>query len=69
MKEKIVLNVTNLHQCIYYGLEKKYIHQSNWLKPHIEINTKLRTTAKTDFEKGFFLLMNYSDFGKIMENI
>ena len=39
------------------------------VKPYIEMNAKLRTEAKNDFEKGLFRLMNDDVFGKAMENV
>ena len=74
-KKENVVHIRSLKQALNHGLILNKVHiliqfnQEAWLNPYIEINTKLATKAKNDFEKDFFRLMNNPVFGKTLENV
>ena len=74
-KEKYVIHIRALKQALNHGLILKRVNiviqfnQEEWLKPYIDMNTKLRKEAKSEFENDLFKLMNNSVFGKTMENV
>ena len=74
-KQKYVIHIRVLKQALNHRLVLRKVHrviqssQEIWLKPYIDMNTKLRKEAKNDFEKDFFNLINNSVFGKAMENV
>ena len=74
-KNNYVVRVRSLKQILDHELILKKVYkviqfnQEAWLKEYIEINTKLRTEAKNNFEKDFLKSMNNSVFGKTMENV
>ena len=67
-KEKYVIHIRALKQALNHGLILKRVHrviqfnQEAWLKPYIDMNTKLRKEAINEFEKDFFSIMNNSVF-------
>ena len=75
IKKNMFFILRALKQALNYGLLLKKVHrviefnQEAWLKPYIEMNNKLNTEAKNDFETDIFKLMNSSVFGKAMENV
>ena len=58
-KKTFVVYIRVLKQALSHGLVLIKVHriikfnQKAWLKPYIDMNTKLRTEAKNDFEKIF----------------
>ena len=70
-KKNYVIHNQALDQVLKNGLVIEGIHraiefnQTDWMKPYIDFNTKLRTAATNDFEKDFFKLMNNSVFEKL----
>ena len=69
------MHIRALKKALKHGLILKKVHkviqfnQKKWLKPYNDMNTKLRTDEKNDFEKDFYKLMNNSVFGKMMGNV
>ena len=74
-KERYVVHYRNLKLYHSLGMRVSKIHraikfrQEAWMAPYIEMNTKLRAKATSDFEKDFFKLANNAVFGKTMENL
>ena len=70
-KTKYVIDIRNLKQALNHELILKKVYralkfnQRAWLKPYIDLNTKLRQKAKNNFEKDFFKLMSIADFEKL----
>ena len=63
-KKTCGVHIKSLNQALKHGLILKKVHRviefqhSNWMKPYIMLNTRLKTAAKNEFEKYYFKLMN-----------
>ena len=74
-KKKYVIHYRNLQQAIEYGLKLKKIyrvlkfHQSDWLKPFIDLNTGLRAATTISFEISLYKLFSNSIYGKVLQNV
>src|SRR3990167_3089862 len=42
--------------------------QKAWIAPYIDLNSQLRATTVSEFEKDFYKLLNNSVYGKTMQN-
>ena len=69
-KKRYILHYRNLQYYIEKGFILEEIHrgvkfnQSPWMKDFIDFNTAQRTSARNDFEKDIYKLMNNSVFGE-----
>ena len=74
-KTEYAIHIRNLEQALNHGLILENVHrvirfnQKAWLKPYIDISSKLRQKVQKKFKKDFFKLMNNAVFGKTMENV
>ena len=74
-KKNVVMDIRYLKMALRQGLVLEKIHrgvkytQKEWLKPFIELNTRMRTNATNDFEKDLYKLMCNSVYGKTLENV
>ena len=63
-KEKYIIHLRNLRQCLELGMKLTKIHrgirfiEDDWMTPYILFNTEMRKNAANAFEKDLFKLLN-----------
>ena len=73
-KTEYIIHIRNLKHALNHRIILKQLYavikfnQEAWLKPYIDMNTKLWQKTKNILEKYFFKLMNNVVFGKTMGN-
>ena len=74
-KKSYLVHYRMLKFYIRHGMEVVKVHnvisfkQSMWLEKYISFNTQKRNSAKNEFEKDFYKLLNNSFYGKTMKNV
>ena len=74
-KKNYICHYRSLKKYLELGLVITKVHrvlkfqQSAWLKPYIELNTRLRVEATTKFGVSLAKLMNNAFFGKTCEDV
>ena len=62
MYKTLGVHITRVHQALKFD-------ESAWLKPYIDLNTRLRAAAANDADKDMYKLLNNAVFGKTCENL